>query len=140
MLLLAAPLHVCWRGCLSLSLSGILTLSHDALDEHNHLVLFNQAVPVLVHSVESLIELRVVVVVGRGNILHDSLEEDFGLLTVQIVAPVRVKLVPDLLDCILVDTIAFDVFRQSVGECFVLSEERIIDENLNVGWEALPDD
>lgn len=101
----------------------MLALSHDAFDEHDHLVPLNQAISVLVHSVESVIELGLVEVVGRGNVLEDCLQELFTLSFVQSAAIVFVELSPDAVYSLFVDTVAFNLSGQSVAEGLVCCEE-----------------
>ena len=105
-------------ACLSL-----VALLHNVLHEHDHLFFRDLSVAVLVHGCESILEFRLVVVVGRRDVLHDLGQEIFRFFLVKLACFVDVEFVPDLLDGILVDAVLFDLCGHPVGECLVDSEE-----------------
>ena len=53
---------------------------------------------------------------------------------------VLVELGPDLINGVLIDSVAFDFGGQSASKCFVSREDGVVDEDLKIRWEALPKD
>ena len=84
----------------------------EQLDEADHLLLLNQAVLVGVDHSEGLFELGLVVVVRRGDVSEHSLKESLGLGLVKSAAVVLVKLLPDFVDGLSVDTVLLDLSRE----------------------------
>ena len=84
----------------------------EQLDEADHLLLFNQAVLVGVDHGEGLFELGLVVVVRRGDVSEHSLKESLRLGLVKSATVVLVKLFPDFVDSLSVDTVLLDLSRE----------------------------
>ena len=115
-------------------------VGEECLDEESHLVLLNEAIPVLIDRLEGLIEFGLVVVVGRRAVGEHSLQEALGLLSVESAAVVLIKLAPDLVDGLGVDALLLNLSGESPSEKAVGDEDRVVDEDLEVAWEALPSD
>ena len=79
-------------------------------------MLLNQAVPVLVDGIKGLVKFGLVEVVGRRAVCKSSLQEALGLRLVQSSAVVRVKLIPDFVDSLSIDTLLLYFCSQSPCE------------------------
>lgn len=112
----------------------------QALNEVSHLGSLNQIVSVLIDRFEGRLELGLVVAVGRRQVCEDSLQEFASLFFVKVTAVVFVKVCPDLVDNLVDDSVTLDVTRQNSGKRLCLLEVRVVEEDLNVAWEALPED
>ena len=113
-------------------------VGEECLDEESHLALLNEAIPVLINRLEGLIEPGLVVVVGRRAVGEHGLQEALGLLSVEGATVVLIKLAPDLVDGLGVDALLLDLSGESSCESAVGDENRVVDEDLEVAWEALP--
>ena len=112
----------------------------DALHEQDHFILLNRTVAVLVNSDERFIELRLIKVVVQGQVFECFLQERPCLLLFKLVIRVGIEFSPDLINDSYEHTIAFNLRSHSVAESLVCSEERVVNEHLNVAREALPYD
>ena len=113
---------------------------HQALDEEHHLILLDQAISVLVDGLESIFELSLVVVVGRGDVGEHLPEERARLWLIQLAAVVFVEFAPDLVDDLHDDALTLVLGRHAALEGAVGGEVGVVDEDLDVVGEALPSD
>lgn len=111
---------------------------HKALNEQIHLELLNVSVSVLVYGLVGLLEFFFCVVVRRRKIFQDDHEEASSLGLVQHATVVCIEIFPDLVDKLVYDAVSFDLLGHPSGESLVLSEVRVIKEDLKIAWEALP--
>lgn len=105
-----------------------------------HLVLFDRAIAIFIDLNEGLFELRFIIVVGRWNVLKHNLQEALRLWPVQFTASISVKLFPDLIDSLCVDTVFLILCVNLPFKSSVDLEDGIINKHLDVAWEAFPGD
>ena len=118
----------------------LVALLHDVLHEHDHLFFLDLSIAVLVHGGKSLLEFRLVVVVGRWDALHDGSEEILGFGLVKSACFVGIKLLPNPIDSIPVNAVLLNLSSHPVREGPVVGEDRVVDQHFDVLREALPND
>ena len=117
-----------------------LLLNHELLDKGDHLLLVHHAISICIYLNEGRFELGLIVVVWRWAILQDRLQEVPCFFLVKLAAMVIVELRPDFFDGVRVDTILLVFRRDLPWERAVSFEDLVVDKNLNVAREALPND
>ena len=120
------------------SLTGFSSDLLETAKEQSHFVFFDSVVPACVNDGEGMLELVLFVVVGRWQVLKDSLDEVLRLSFIQVSIVITIEINPDLVDQLCQEAVALELRRQLFRESVEFQEEPIVDQHLNVAWLALP--